>query len=240
MKRFLVLWLILIACSWYPVHAARTFVAASSHYLEVSSALLSTQTGTIAAWAMPVGTALVYNVVTIGNSANANMYLALRIRDGGQGQAAVHDGTFSAAQTSNTATANAWNHVVAIFNGDSSRTAILNGDIANKGTNTTTRGSLSGLNRTRIASHHTGTPRFDGRLEHIAVWNEALTDAEAASLWAGAHPDGIRPHARVSSVPIWGIQSPEIDLWAPRSWTLNGTPAQAAGAPMGFMGRRRP
>ncbi|MFS2087150.1 LamG-like jellyroll fold domain-containing protein, partial [Stenotrophomonas geniculata] len=75
-----------------------------------------------------------------------------------------------------------WNHALAVFASSTSRAAYLNG--ASKGTNVQSS-SPTGVNRTTTSMVYVSAASslfFPGDLAEVAMWNVALTDADAAIL----------------------------------------------------------
>ena len=76
------------------------------------------------------------------------------------------------------------------------REAILNGDLANKGTDTVSK-TPPGINRISFGRRDdsSGGNDFEGAVFWSALWNVALDDAEIVAIAAGAPPPLIRPSA---------------------------------------------
>ncbi len=101
-------------------------------------------------------------------------------------RATAFDGGDAAATTSNTYSLNSWNHAVAIFAAANDRTAILNRDLANKGTNNTAKtptgiDTVSAGRRALNGGNSFGL--MSGLLAMPAIWNRALPDAAAVELY---------------------------------------------------------
>jgi len=140
-------------------------------------------------------------------------------------------GTYFHAYTSNSLTANGgWNHLAGVMVGVSERYSYLNGDTANKGTNTTTIASLAGLfNRTNVGSLYpvtTNQQTTQGRVAYPAIWNAALSDAEIVMLSQGVSPLLVRPQNLVFYVPYLGRDSSDIDIIGRNALTNTGTTSQ--------------
>jgi hypothetical protein len=160
------------------------------------------------------------------------------------------------AAPANATIAYAWNHYVGIWAATNSRTMIINGDIANKGTNTTSV-TPTAANRLALGMRRTTTGGgagsfFDGVIGMASVWNVALTDADAVTLALGASPFSLstRPVAHFplggrhsvefetvgnagtrigldNTLTVWGPDAPSIVIPKPRIWDV---PAAAAAA----------
>lgn len=142
-------------------------------------------------------------------------------------------GTYYHAYTTNSLTANGgWNHLAGVMVGVSERYSYLNGDVANKGTNTTTITSLAGLfNRTNVGSLYPATTNqqtTQGRVAHPAIWNAALTDAEIVMLSQGVSPLLVRPESLVFYVPYLGRDTSDIDIEGGVVLTNTGTTSETS------------
>lgn len=131
----------------------------------------------------------------------------------------VSDGTSGAHQlnTTNAYSADVWQHAAAVLTSAGSRAVFVNGG----GKNTTTASrNPTGEDATTIGALDLAaglTARFDGKLAELAIWDEALTDAEIAALAAGLNPRQVRPHALLPTGcgywPVWGMHSPEFSYY---------------------------
>lgn len=195
---------------------ARLFDDAQNEYFEYAGAVVSAAPFTVAVWARPDSNANNHTVFCIGNSAISDNHYLLYLRDAPDDDLRVitfNDVIQGAANTTNTYTVNNWHHCILIEAtvGDR-RTVILDGDFANKGTDFNNVLSLT-LNRTTIGARV--EERYDlfasGRIAWPAVWSAVLTDAELASLAAGAYPPTIRPASLVSFWPLGGFDTNETD-----------------------------
>lgn len=103
----------------------------------------------------------------------------------------IYKGTIDYATTSNTVTANAWNHVYGYSTGDSSRKVRLNGGTLAISTTTQTGGN-GNFDAINILDK---LPDWDfaGRIQEYAMWNTELSTDEQLALNAGMSPLFIRP-----------------------------------------------
>lgn len=143
---------------------------------------------------------------------------------------AVHAESEAAATTSTAASTAApslttWHHACGVFESDTDRRAFLDG--GNKGTDATSRGWATFINRTvigqRLRNGNYGLG-MDGRIAETAVWNISLTDDEVLALGRGIRPSLIRPQNLVFYAPL--IRE-VIDLRAARALTATNAPAQS-------------
>lgn len=126
-------------------------------------------------------------------------------------------GTDRTAVAAVVSTISTWQHYAGAEIAANSRAVWLDG--GNKGTETTS--VTFGMTPTQVVL---GTwsrganaavqvfDRWDGRIAELAIYNEALSDAEVAVLAAGFRPLSVRPNACVGYWPCWGVHDPELDL----------------------------
>jgi hypothetical protein len=129
----------------------------------------------------------------------------------------------STATTSATIAAGAWTHAAAVFASSTSRSAYLAG--ANKVSNGSSS-TPSGLSLSYIGGDPAGD-YTNGQIAFPAFWAAALSDADIASLAAGASPLLVQPSKLAAYIPLLG-NSPENDLVSATGWTLTGAPPVAA------------
>lgn len=122
-----------------------------------------------------------------------------------------------------------WFHGLGVESATNSRAVYING--GSKGTDTTNATQPTGLDRMMVggADHSgvNGREIFPGTLAEWALWDAALTDAEATMLSLGVSPLFIRPGNLLVYYPLVGRYSPEIDTVGGFNQTLTGTPAVA-------------
>jgi hypothetical protein len=187
---------------------ARSFVRASSQYLEVASPVVVAYPFTMACWFYPLDTTG-GALIGISDTAGTSNYwyldhtTAVRIL-------ARDNSTSDAANATGSVVTNAWNHAAGVFTSSTSRSAFFNGS----GKSTAT-GNITpvGLDVTTVGTLHRSVfgSYENGRIAEPAIWNVALTDVEIAALARGLHPSRIRPDALVAYWPLWGDDSPEPD-----------------------------
>lgn len=106
---------------------------------------------------------------------------------------AVQAGSGASAVTTNAASTGGGTFIaIARCTSAISREAILNGDLANKGTNTTstTPASIDRLSFGR-KDDSAATNQFEGVVYYSALWNTALSDSAITTLSAGAWPSDV-------------------------------------------------
>lgn len=192
-----------------------------------------------AAWANPdtSGAAVtIFGVFNTGSSSNfyrighssADLF-AMRSSD---------SGTAASALTANTLTVGSWEHGVGDESGGGDlRHACLNGDTANKGTDTTGGISASSIAAVTVGRASTSTPAapFNGRIGHVAIWNVVFANQDYIALSLGKiSPLRYRRENLVFYSPVNGVHSPEFDLIGGRNLTINGTATKAEEPPIPF------
>lgn len=137
-------------------------------------------------------------------------------------------GLFGSIAASSASVTTDWNHGVAYFASNSSRTVYLNGTGASATTSPSP--TVSSQNRFNIGCRYAAstTPGvyFNGLLAEVAVWNVQLTDAEILSLSKGTHPFSIRLASLFAYWPVGGFygSSPNDYSSGGRNMTEVGTP----------------
>ena len=200
---------------------ARTFVAASSQSLAVTSSPVSAVPLTVACWHKPTAINVQRNVLAISLSSSLKFYQLQ------QRASAIcadqYDGTLLGSSTfSSGYSSGSWQHIAGVFTSNSSRTVYLGGVAAT--TNTTTIGTVTPDRLVLGARNNAGTidSFFDGDVAEAAVWNIALTASDIAALALAVSPLLVRPDALVFYAPVMGVYSPEIDLMGHRDLTVTG------------------
>lgn len=184
------------------VKAARSFTAASSQYLELTSAVVTSTPLTMACWAKPADTSAARNLMSIGVSGGTARWQLVYNNGGAAVCTAIDSGGSGSNAVAGTAASGSWNHYCGVWSSDSVRTAYYNGTA---GTPTAVSSVVSGVNRTIIGARiNAGSYGlyFNGDMAECAIWNVALSANEIASLAAGFSPRLIRPSALVFYAPL--------------------------------------
>lgn len=204
---------------------SRTFVSASSQFLEAASVPIGSAPLTIACWFNSNTITANQILVSLGKSTDSTNAFALAIFGavGGDPVRATTTATTAASADSTAGySANTWQHACAVFSAANARAAFLNG--TNKGTNTTSR-TPSGVDVTTVGALNGGgshTIFMSGLIAEVAIWSSALTDTEVALLALGYSPILISPQSLAFYAPLIGLNSPEIELREGRSLTVTG------------------
>jgi hypothetical protein len=132
-------------------------------------------------------------------------------------------------ETTVTVGLNAWHHVCAVFTSTTLAAYIDGGGkVSATGQTPTTVFSSGDPTTTSAIGSAAEVSWFDclGAVAFPAIWNFTLTDADVASLAAGASPLMVQPGNLVSYCRLTGGSSPEPDLLG-GSFALTGTPTES-------------
>lgn len=192
---------------------ARTFVAASSQYLE-RDASFAPAAFTMACWFRSTtitASQLLMVFSTIGVNTNSYDLAARGDLANDPLRFSVNDGTNTHHATTSTGySADTWHHACAVLASTTDRRVFLDG--AGKGTSTDSN-TPTGLDRFSIGRFGglASGSFMDGRIAEAAMWDVALTDDEVASLSKGFSPRMIRPQSIVAYWPLFGNDATELD-----------------------------
>jgi hypothetical protein len=168
------------------------------------------------------GNTVYYRLIARGQFAD----LTFIARSGSQGVA---------TSTTTMATDGSWQSAIAVQKAANDRYCVLNGDYANRGTNTTNKTVTP--NQTHVGISRNLSFDFNGRLADVVVIEGETGGWNADQCMAWHH--GASPYDLVTDPtnvlrwwPLWGLHSPEIDL-SPnaQTLTLTGAPPRGANAP---------
>jgi len=124
-----------------------------------------------------------------------------------------------------------WTHIAVTVAGNTVKFYVNGVETSSTGTAAI---APSGTNNYRIGvrSDLNSTTFFDGELAEFAIWSVALTDNEIAALSRGINPNQIRNDVLRQHLPIYGNDSPEVDLSGNNfDATLTSAPPKAASNP---------
>lgn len=201
---------------------SRNFTGVNTDRLDVANGIVTAVPITMACWFKPVSASANYTLMCNNDNTTTNR---IRLSTGSGGSAgSVLFATGAGSGSSSTSTsfsAAAWSHACGVSSGVASRAVYLNG--GGKGTNTVSV-TPTGINQFQvgIAAPNTGQ-FFNGDMAEVAIWNIALSDAEAASLATGISPLLMHPESLKFYAPLLAGLSPEIDLMQANSLTVTGT-----------------
>lgn len=185
---------------------------------------------TMACWALADAIAADMDMMTVCASGNNTHYHRMYVPSASSKVSAATKGggTEAGALTSTTISTATWFHACAVFNSATDRRAFLNG--GGKGTNVTSTTPTSPAKFSIGCFSGSSSIEFwDGAIAEAAVWTVALTDAEIAALATGINPCLVQPTSLWGYWPLWGSDSPEVDLSGnARNLTLTNTPTQRA------------
>lgn len=204
---------------------ARAFASASSEGLYVNSVPLSGVPLSMAGWFNVVDATNAHAIVALVDQSVYNNYFALiAYNDLLRLSRRDSDDNESSETTANTSD-NTWHHGLAVAGTTTSGIIYLDG--ANSVENTV-EVIPTGLDRVSVGWMGDSTPGdyANGSLAEIAIWNAALTAAEAATLAAGYSPLLVRPQSLVFYLPL--IRDDDQDLIGGLSMTELVTPTVGA------------
>jgi hypothetical protein len=205
---------------------ARTFVAASSQFLENTTPPLIVPPFTMAAWVKPAtltGGNTGNNPAILTIEATASVDRHLLFANGTNVFFQTYNGSSAMATSSTAPSLGVWQHVTGVMASVASRAVYLNG--AGKGTDATSLTLGGTLNRFEVGSIYNTASRllfWDGDIAEVGVWNVALTDLDVAILASGISPLLVRPDALVFYAPLLNGGSPEPDIIGRRNLTVTG------------------
>lgn len=201
---------------------ARTFVAASSQYLEADVALVAAEPVTMACWFNSDDVTIRQSLMWVGDKDVVTEYHDLTC-DGATAGDPVRAGSENAGRSSTTTgySANTWHHAAGVWVNDSERSSYIDG--GSKGTNSTLR-TVTGLDRTSIGRYGDSSPSdyMSGLIAEAALWTVALSDAEILVLALGVSPLLVQPGSLAGYWPLLGRVSPEIDYFGGTDLTVTG------------------
>ena len=117
-------------------------------------------------------------------------------------RAMSYSGTWRVAATTTGYSAGTWTHALGIFAADNDRRAFISG--GSKGTESTAE-DVAAASYIMVGAYKASVPTgfFDGKLAELAMWNLALSDANAASLAAGVLPTAIEAANLIGYWPLF-------------------------------------
>ena len=213
---------------------SRTFLSPSTQYAINTASPISSTPLSMACWIRTGSLNNIQNPICVGQWAADNKHrIVIRGDVGGDPVqcTTVAAGAGAAASTSTGISANTWHSLLAVFTSATSRAIYIDG--GSKGTNATNK-NPAGFDRTVIGAVTTGsssvTQYMDGQICEVAIWNAALTDAEALILTKYS-PLFVRPESLVYYVPLIGRAAPEIDIVGGYDMALINAPLNSATQP---------
>lgn len=212
---------------------SRLFAAASSQYIESTTAPTTAAPLSMAVWVNATTLGAVRSLICIGSSTQAN-YFDLGHDASGNGfiETSANNGVSQEDIFGTTAQSTAtWFHLAAVFTSVTSRTLYVNGT-AEGGTGTVNLAPTS-LDRVTVgalsAAGHFGYG--DAQLAEAAIWSVALGADEVVSLAQGFAPSLVRPASLTMWCPCWGQASPEVEMASQLTMTLTAAPTAGASHP---------
>lgn len=177
------------------------FNDASSQYLTTGLPVVTGSPFTFSCWFFPDDVTVNLTMLSIADSAATNHFWRLASQGVAAGDplefSCRDGGSVARATTANSVTINTWQHGVGIAVSATDRTAILNGDLANKGTNVTSR-IPSGVDNTGVGITISSSlvQDFSGMIADVRIRNIAISEELLQEEYL--HPYGLyKPRKRV-------------------------------------------
>jgi hypothetical protein len=204
----------------------------SSDKARYSGAIASAAPLTFATWMYrPAATSSghIIGIYASGSFGNSNFFV-LRSGAASGGNISISASAATSSQASATITRSitdwpesTWQHTAAVFETTTSRYAYAGGVASSQ---ETTSKSPTSLDRTTLGFQDnlaSSSNWLNGTLAEAGIWSVALTAEEIGYLALGISPSLVRPESLLAYWPLWGIYSPEIDLFGGFNLTLTGT-----------------
>jgi len=177
----------------------------SNQYFTQSSFLITAYPFSISLWAKSNSNSALQSPFSCADNGSSSLKIIIFHRGDVAGDPIefyVQNGVTTFAQTTAGYTPGQWHHICAVGESSTSRAVYLDG--GNKGTSTTSVSPYGGHNVTTIGVNGQSSypHKFNGDIAEVAVWNAALTDADALSLAKGFSPLFIRPESLQTYWPL--------------------------------------
>ena len=195
------------------------FVASSSQYAEIGSAIKSGTGWTFACWVKRVSTTGTQGIFSIATASSGNNYYRLDVATADLVRFRARTTGSSDALTTGIVGNTNWRFICCRSTSITSRSVWLDTEKINS----TTSRDPSGMTRTNLgcSGESSRTNFADMRIAVPCIWNVALSDADIDSLAAGAHPLAIQNADILSYWPLGSVAT-ENDTVASNHWTFTG------------------
>ena len=178
----------------------------TNDYIEATSAVLTTGPITLAAWVNLDVTNVAQRVLSLTSTTGNDRWSLLIGSTAVVSMQTGSGGTFATRSTTSTVTGSTWHHVAGTWNNTANQPQAAYLDGVTNGTAASNRTPTAGnLNRTYLGTTYVSsalTQYLNGRIAEAAIWSEALTDAQIASLATGVRPSLVRPGKLVFYAPL--------------------------------------
>lgn len=209
---------------------SRVFTAASSEWLDVAEAPVTTYPFSVSFFFRPTTVGAAQTMFWLGNTAVANDYFSVELDATDHLIIHARDGVGSNELTPTvaTVTVNTWHHAMAIFESATSRRISLDGGVEASGTDNITPDNTNGL---AFGRHSTSAPGsyYDGHLMWAAIWDVAFANGEYEILSERKCPLYFRRDNLVDFYLL--INSEDVDVVNRRALTANNTPTTSTNNP---------
>lgn len=214
---------------------ARTFVRASNQLLAVASAPVTAVPLTLSIWANSSTVSIFQEnfAVDVGAAGDDGFWLGTDNPAANPMRAATNDGTYRFSGAATRPTDGSWFFTAGRYSAVNSRFVWVDQTESTEGTDSATPTGIDSVSiGARLGQIAGGVNNWDGDLAEAAIWNVGLNDEELIALAKGYSPLFIRPQNLVFYCPIWGNDSPEIDIIGGLQLTLDGSPAKSDHPPI--------
>lgn len=205
----------------------------NANFLRSAGAVVGAAPMSIGCWYQPAttpgGQVTIAGLFNSSQNVNGAQQISLNSDTSNSAVFKIGDGAGNTnATASGSFTNGAWAHVLGTYASATSYACYRDG--ANKGTGATSR-IPSALDRTSVGVQDDSSPNQSinvaSLVAELAIWNVALTDAEATILARRVSPLLVRPSNLVAYWPLIGGYAPEIDLKGGSSLTVQGVVSAA-------------
>lgn len=203
-------------------------LSGSGQHFSLASPLVTGQPLTMAGWGKPTSLSAVDTVIGLSVSGSNDHLRRLQFQGTSGGDPIryqVRDTAFNNADTSSGYIVGVWHSLVGLDLAADDRAVFLDG--GSKGATTTSRTiNAADILTIGMSDRIAIENELDGDVAEVAVWNVALTDAEAAILGLGFSPLFVRPQNLVHYWPLLD-ENDLTDRISGATLTKTGTPIKA-------------
>jgi hypothetical protein len=198
--------------------------------ITISAAPVTAYPWTIACWLLTTSLGsdqIFFGVLDNGGANHDQFYIGFQNSSGKLFGGATDDsGSFFSLIVGSAISTSVWYPVVWTGTSATNRTiyVLQGGSVVSLNDATNIVNNTHGATTTRIGIFNSNLDPVTGNIAECAVWNVALTSAEATAYCQGSRAQTIRSSALKGYWPLGGIQSPEPDLSGNKNnGTLTGT-----------------
>lgn len=204
----------------------------TSNYLVTGSAPVSSYPYSMGCWVRTSQNTANETIICISDAAGDIDYMRIYAAGATAGDPIAYQLRRSGSTTVTTGNGfslNTWHYVLVTSAANNDHTVWLDGDVANKGTSSSTRNFASGADNFGIGAltRLTVAVPLTGFVSDAAVWNAVLTDADAVALANRTSPRRVKPQSLIGYWPCGGMETAastgnEPDVWGGNTATETG------------------